>query len=135
MDETDSSELLINPCNCKGTSAFVHMACLQEWINSKSKKKNNNIGVTCTYWNKLNCEICGISLPDYVKCNNQKHEITPIKRPDSQYIILERVFYDKTKESVVNTKMMILINIDNPSYQIKLVNHLFIIVNFNLITL
>ena len=123
MDETDSSELLINPCNCKGTSGFVHMGCIQQWINSKSKKKNNNIGVTCTYWNKLNCEVCSVSLPDYVRYDNQRYEIAPIERPDSPYLILERVFYDKSKVSVANTKMMILVNLENPTFQIKLVKY------------
>jgi len=120
MDEHDSTEILVNPCNCKGTSGFVHVHCLQEWINSKSKKKSNNIGVTCYYWNKLNCEVCGISLPDIVNYRGEKLELIPIQRPSSPYLLLERVFYDKTKEGSTNTKTMVLLAIDNTAYQIKL---------------
>jgi len=120
MDEHDSHEILVNPCNCKGTSGMVHIHCLQEWINSKSKKKSVNTGVTCYYWNKLNCEVCGVSLPDFVNFNGQKIEITPIQRPATPYLLLERVFYDKSKENTQNTKMMVLIGIDSITNQIKL---------------
>mmetsp|Transcript_11372 Transcript_11372/g.9779 ORF Transcript_11372/g.9779 Transcript_11372/m.9779 type:complete len:138 (-) Transcript_11372:1381-1794(-) len=41
MDESESPEVLVNPCNCKGTSQFVHIKCLQDWISSKVKKKVN----------------------------------------------------------------------------------------------
>jgi len=120
MDEHDSTDILVNPCNCKGTSGYVHIPCLQEWINSKSKKKNNNTGVSCYYWNKLNCEVCGIPLPDFVNCNGDRVELIPIQRPETPYILLERVFYDKTKESTTNPKMLVLLSIENVGYKIKM---------------
>lgn len=34
-----SSELenLISPCNCKGSLAFVHLSCLERWLNQSSR--------------------------------------------------------------------------------------------------
>nr|XP_022915020.1 E3 ubiquitin-protein ligase MARCH3-like [Onthophagus taurus] len=36
-------ELLISPCNCKGSLAYVHLSCLEKWLNQAGR----------TY-----CEIC-----------------------------------------------------------------------------
>jgi len=47
-------------------------------------------------------------------------ELIPITRPDNPYILLERVFYDKSKESGESTKMMILLGMTGDSQQIKL---------------
>lgn len=112
MDETDSSEVLVNPCNCKGTSSHVHIKCLQDWISSKVKKKSNT-SATCFYWKKLNCEVCKVPLPDLVDIGDSKMEVIPIYRPDNPYLLLERVFYDKTKETNENSKMMVLLSLNN----------------------
>jgi len=112
-------DVLINPCNCAGTSKFIHMGCLQEWISSKLKKKVNPTA-TCFYWKKLNCEVCKTSYPDLVCVDGRKLELVPIYRPENPFILLERVFYDKTKESGDNSKMMILLSLSNETNQIKL---------------
>jgi len=118
MDEQDTPEVLVNPCHCKGTSEYVHVQCLQDWISSKLKKKVNP-DAACFYYKKLICEVCKVSLPDLVDVNGSKKELIPISRPEGPYILLERVFYDKSKESADNAKMMILLNISNESQQIK----------------
>ncbi|RZC40716.1 RINGv domain containing protein [Asbolus verrucosus] len=38
------SENLISPCKCKGSLAYVHLSCLEKWINESFR---------------LNCELCG----------------------------------------------------------------------------
>jgi len=120
MDENDLPNLkIVNPCNCKGTSEFVHISCLQDWISSKVKKKVNP-SATCFYWKKLNCEVCKIPLPDLVEVGKESLELIPICRPETPYILLERVFYDKTKESGDNSKMMILLSVVGESKDIKL---------------
>jgi hypothetical protein len=118
MDEHDSVGVIVNPCSCKGTSEFVHIACLQDWISSKVKKKINPTA-TCFYWKKLNCEVCKVPLPDLVQVNKELLELIPIYRPETPYILLERVFYDKTKETGDNSKMMILLSVSADN-QIKL---------------
>jgi len=95
------------------------MGCLQEWISSKLKKKVNPTA-TCFYWKKLNCEVCKRSYPDLVTVDGRKLELVPIFRPENPYILLERVFYDKTKESGDNSKMMILLSLSGDTNQIRL---------------
>ncbi|KAG5884985.1 hypothetical protein JTB14_028185 [Gonioctena quinquepunctata] len=31
------NEALISPCNCKGTLAYVHLSCLERWLNQSSR--------------------------------------------------------------------------------------------------
>ena len=123
LDEGEVDEFLINPCKCKGTSEYVHIKCLQDWISSKAKKKVHP-GVSCTYWKKLICEVCETSLPDMVDFENggsEAMQIIPIQRPETPYIILERVFYDKSKEnSDNNAKMVVLLSLSDPNHAIKL---------------
>ncbi|XP_022919204.1 E3 ubiquitin-protein ligase MARCHF3-like [Onthophagus taurus] len=32
-----ADEILISPCNCKGTLAYVHLPCLERWLNQVSR--------------------------------------------------------------------------------------------------
>ena len=120
LEEGEVDEFLVNPCDCKGTSEFVHIKCLQDWISSKVKKKVNP-GVTCSYWKKLNCEVCKLPLPDLCDIDDKGVELIPIQRPDTPYIVLERVFYDKSKENYDNSKMLVLLSLTDQMHSIKLV--------------
>lgn len=118
MDESEVSEQLVNPCSCKGTTGCVHISCLQKWINSKVK---NKVGAdsSCWYWKHLSCEVCKTSLPDMLEVNGTKIQLVPTCRPESPYMLLERIFYDRSKGGE-NTKMLILLSINSETHQIKL---------------
>jgi len=63
----------------------------------------------------LNCEVCGVALPDFIYANGEKINLIPIHRPATSYLLLERVYFDKSKENTtVNPKMLILLGIDTP---------------------
>lgn len=34
---TSASEILISPCNCKGTLAYIHLSCLECWLNQSGR--------------------------------------------------------------------------------------------------
>jgi len=120
LDEEDTEELLVNPCSCKGTSEYMHIKCLQDWISSKVKKKVNQ-SASCVYWKKLNCEICKVPLPDLVEVDGQRMPMVPITRTEAPYILLERVFYDKTKDNhTTNSKTMIVLTIQKDAENIKM---------------
>ncbi|XP_068707472.1 E3 ubiquitin-protein ligase MARCHF3-like [Montipora foliosa] len=42
-EDINAGEVLVNPCNCKGTLAFVHKSCMERWLNLR---------------NQDNCELC-----------------------------------------------------------------------------
>ncbi|CAH1154362.1 unnamed protein product [Phaedon cochleariae] len=45
-DEEDREAAWVQPCNCRGTTKWVHQSCLQRWVDEK--QKGSNIGkVTC----------------------------------------------------------------------------------------
>lgn len=39
-EEEDRGALWVQPCNCKGTTKWVHQACLQRWVDEKQKGGN-----------------------------------------------------------------------------------------------
>uniref|UniRef100_A0A0A9YFZ0 E3 ubiquitin-protein ligase MARCHF5 n=1 Tax=Lygus hesperus TaxID=30085 RepID=A0A0A9YFZ0_LYGHE len=45
-DEDDTTLLWIQPCNCKGTTKWVHQGCLQQWVDEK-QKENRDRKVAC----------------------------------------------------------------------------------------
>jgi len=118
MDEHDTPEILINPCSCKGTGAYVHVECVQKWINSKVKQKANQDSA-CSYWKHLICEVCKSTLPDLVEVNGSRIQLVPTVRPDTPYMLVERIFYDKSKGGD-NSRMMVLLSLSNESSQLKL---------------
>jgi len=121
-DQDMPEEVLINPCNCKGSSEYVHIKCLQSWISMKMKKKESP-EISCTYWKRLNCEVCKVSLPDVISLEGEKLELVPIERPETPYIILERLYYDDIKDKENGEKMVIQLILSNHESQIKLVRH------------
>ncbi|CAH1104167.1 unnamed protein product [Psylliodes chrysocephalus] len=48
-DEEDRDAQWVQPCNCRGTTKWVHQACLQRWVDEK--QKGGNIG-------KVSCPQC-----------------------------------------------------------------------------
>lgn len=58
LDETDTIENpFITPCKCDGSMKFIHLTCLQEWLDSKRVSQKLD-GVYSYYWEELVCELC-----------------------------------------------------------------------------
>ena len=58
--ETDEIGSLISPCNCRGSSQWVHTVCLNEWRNANINRRSNR-----------QCEIC---LFNYIISSSQEKE-------------------------------------------------------------
>jgi len=50
-----------------------------------------------------------------VEHENKEHEVLPFQRPNSPYLLVQRVFYDKVRE-----KSMVLIKMNNVASEIKI---------------
>ena len=75
-DNSESDSPLINPCKCSGGLKYIHLACLQHWLKSKSilvSLSNDN----CTIFtlNQTSCELCKEAFPDFVKVDNNFYQI------------------------------------------------------------
>jgi E3 ubiquitin-protein ligase DOA10 len=58
LDEADTEENpFITPCKCDGSMKFIHLSCLQEWLDSKRVSQKLD-GVYSYYWEELVCELC-----------------------------------------------------------------------------
>eukprot|EP00002_Diphylleia_rotans_P002147 TRINITY_DN11318_c0_g1_i1.p1 TRINITY_DN11318_c0_g1~~TRINITY_DN11318_c0_g1_i1.p1 ORF type:complete len:324 (+),score=61.02 TRINITY_DN11318_c0_g1_i1:48-1019(+) len=90
----ENESLLINPCECRGTVAFVHATCLSQWLQTqhstanlfgdrpeRSGRSSSSVRVS----NTIRCEICNapyrlmwsrseIEAQDWRKCCTCQHE-------------------------------------------------------------
>ena len=86
-DEIDN--LLINPCDCKGSSGMVHLICLMNWIQYKIISKTSS-NIATYQWKKLQCEVCTHNWPRNIKYKNKVKGLISVEKPDIPYIIIEK---------------------------------------------
>jgi hypothetical protein len=88
-ESTEDNPLMESPCKCIGSVRLVHKNCLLRWLRTKVKKRVTMIAQTF-YWKRPRCDVCQEYYPDRIKCpNNTFIEVPDIKRPESDYIIIE----------------------------------------------
>lgn len=46
-EEEDTEALWVQPCNCRGTTKWVHQSCLQRWVDEKEKGGDRGGKITC----------------------------------------------------------------------------------------
>ena len=49
-EEDDRTAVWVHPCRCRGTTKWVHQACIQRWVDEK-QKGNNSADVECPQCN------------------------------------------------------------------------------------
>ena len=80
---------LLAPCNCTGSSRYIHLKCLQEWLGRSRFDYDQQESLT-TIYKISSCELCNTKYPDQVNINGEKYEIFEIERPkDIPYLVLE----------------------------------------------
>ncbi|CAD8185607.1 unnamed protein product [Paramecium pentaurelia] len=87
----------ISPCKCAGSIKFVHLKCLQNWLNSQLKKKEQN-GVTLYYWRSMKCELCKIAYKTSFKFKQFHYNICDVNKPKEPYLLIQINHNDKNKE-------------------------------------
>ena len=73
--ESDEIGNLISPCNCRGSSQWVHTECLNEWRNTNINTRSNR-----------QCEIC---LFNYIISSAERKETFIISIHDYKYPFFE----------------------------------------------
>ena len=108
-DEIESP--LINPCKCNGGVKYVHLKCLQEWLQTKCNIKQGNDNSCCSIYTykKIECELCKTMLPDFIQSGNNLYEIWKFTEPKfSNYITLESI-----DSKTFTSKTIYIINFQN----------------------
>ncbi|OMJ83773.1 hypothetical protein SteCoe_15252 [Stentor coeruleus] len=95
-EDNTNENPLIAPCHCTGTMKFIHLACLQTWINSKISKTTSGESVSYN-WKNMDCEICQQQFPLAINCIGPYAFLAKIEDSESPYIILESMERDKNR--------------------------------------
>ena len=105
-DENEVLNPLFSPCKCSGTMRYIHLQCLQEWLNSKKTVKETNYAKTY-FWKNLECELCKTVFPNSVKTSKTQknldlrviqYELPHYNDDESPcYIVLESVSSNTSK--------------------------------------
>ena len=107
---SNSEELspLISPCSCTGSSKYIHLLCLQKWLQSKIKleyKEVNENLISGYIYHPAQCEICKEYMPDFVKKNNILYEIcdyhSNTENKEENYFTLETIGSVKNHEKLM----------------------------------
>ena len=107
---SSSEELspLISPCSCTGSSKYIHLLCLQKWLQSKIKleyKEVNENLISGYIYHPAQCEICKEYMPDFVKKNNNLYEIcdyhSSSENNEDNYFTLETIGSIKNHEKYI----------------------------------
>ena len=104
----ESISPLISPCSCTGSSKYIHLLCLQKWLQSKIKldykEKNENL-ISAYRYQRAQCEICKEYMPDFIKKNSNLYEICDYHRTsegnDESYFTLETIGSVKNHEKYI----------------------------------
>ena len=95
MDESEEGDFFVSPCDCKGSSAWVHFNCLKHWMSHKTNCSKTK-AIASLVWKNLECEICKCPLPKKMKVNDVDMDVVELKRPEGcPYLILESNNADK----------------------------------------
>lgn len=97
------SKDMISICNCKGSLKYIHIQCLEKWINSKSDIEYKYIGPN--YFNLIlknfYCEICKKTFPLALTDNEGtiKHLISSLKTKRNFIIFKKKLIKDEHSSS------------------------------------
>lgn len=65
LSEEEENNPIISPCKCIGSVRYIHLLCIQEWLESKKHKKETPF-VNSYIWRGLECEICKAQYKDII---------------------------------------------------------------------
>jgi hypothetical protein len=117
ISENEIENLLINPCDCKGSSGMVHLICLMNWIQYKIISKTSS-NIATYQWKKLQCEVCTHNWPRNIRYKKKNTGLITVEKPEMPYIILERQNTegdnnDKNTSTSKNNNLSLIVATDN----------------------
>ncbi len=77
----DTTNPLINPCDCKGTQGLIHIDCLREWVNTQRKIKTHSEKTIEYQWKVVSCEICKVPFPQTLQFKGRRVDILEYDQP------------------------------------------------------
>ena len=100
LSEEEDDNPIISPCKCIGSVRYIHLSCIQEWLEGKKHKKETPF-VNSYIWRGLECEICKAAYNDVVKLPKSGKQVSLLKyeiHPDAErYMVIESVTNSSSK--------------------------------------
>ena len=100
LSEDEPDNPIISACKCIGSVKFIHLQCIQEWLEGKKHKKETPF-VNSYIWRGLECEICQAFYEDTVPHPKTGKEISLLRydiHPDAEkHIVIESVTNSSSK--------------------------------------
>ena len=101
---------LINICKCK--NKFVHYLCLKEYLQKKTRIRENFKHTVTTYCcDKFNCDVCLTPYPTRFKISefDRVYELIDLNIPEGfDYMILESLDFVKEKDNIKRIHIILL---------------------------
>jgi hypothetical protein len=100
LSEDEPDNPIISACKCIGSVKYIHLNCIQEWLEGKKHKKETPL-VNSYIWRGLECEICQAFYEDTIPHPKTGKEVSLLRydiHPDAdQYIVIESVTNSSSK--------------------------------------
>ncbi|CAD8068544.1 unnamed protein product [Paramecium sonneborni] len=94
--QTDLNNPLIDCCKCQGSVKYIHLNCLQIWLQNKLQAKTTKFSVSFQ-WKQFECEVCKAPIPNRIKYQNRVYETIVIPKPEPPYLTLEILSRDRNQ--------------------------------------
>ncbi len=101
LSETqEEDDPLLSPCHCTGSVKYVHLKCIQNWVQSKlSTQEQKNI--VTIFWKSLSCELCKHKLSlKYYHENKEFSLVSFGEKISDSYVILESFSRDNDSTGI-----------------------------------
>jgi len=96
----EEDDPLLSPCHCTGSVKYVHLKCIQNWVQSKlSTQEQKNI--VTIFWKSLSCELCKHKLSLKYYHNNKEFSLVSFgEKISDSYVILESFSRDNDSTGI-----------------------------------
>lgn len=88
LSEGTNTDPLIPPCACQGSMRYIHLKCLQDWLDKKLEYVNFRDTILIN-WKQLDCELCRTSYMHQIYLDGLKFYTVDIPVPERPYIVIE----------------------------------------------
>lgn len=76
------------PCSCMGSLKYIHVECLQKWMESRKEASQTNNSISL-YWKNTGCEICKQPYPFTLKKAGRNYSLLMMEKAVPPYIVFE----------------------------------------------
>ena len=87
-DHVEYNNPLISICHCSGTMKYIHVQCLQKWMESRVVLTETGYSKTF-FWKNYDCELCKFKFPLEIEYQGKKFNMIDIPKLEMPYIVLE----------------------------------------------